>query len=50
MDYPVLQESLRYNLDPFNEHNDDRLWAALEEAQLASWVRGTSEDRRSIKH
>ncbi|XP_071507087.1 ATP-binding cassette sub-family C member 5-like [Diadema antillarum] len=26
--------TVRYNLDPFNEHNDDRLWTALEKAYM----------------
>mmetsp|Transcript_141830 Transcript_141830/g.440969 ORF Transcript_141830/g.440969 Transcript_141830/m.440969 type:complete len:592 (-) Transcript_141830:178-1953(-) len=37
---PVLfQESLRYNCDPFGEHVTDTVWEAIEEAQLAPWVR-----------
>lgn len=37
---PVLfQESLRYNCDPFEEHSSETIWAALEDSQLASWVR-----------
>ncbi|CAK8987886.1 ABC transporter C family member 2 (ABC transporter ABCC.2) (AtABCC2) (ATP-energized glutathione S-conjugate pump 2) (Glutathione S-conjugate-transporting ATPase 2) (Multidrug resistance-associated protein 2) [Durusdinium trenchii] len=37
---PVLfQETLRYNCDPFDEHRSDDIWMALEEAQLAGWVR-----------
>ncbi|KAG5885794.1 hypothetical protein JTB14_031511 [Gonioctena quinquepunctata] len=32
---PVLfSASLRYNLDPFNEFEDDKLWDALEEVEL----------------
>ncbi|CAG2110822.1 unnamed protein product, partial [Medioppia subpectinata] len=30
--------SLRKNLDPFDEHREDRLWAALEEVQLRQAV------------
>lgn len=33
------QETLRYNCDPFDEHRSDDIWMALEEAQLAGWVR-----------
>lgn len=37
---PVLfQESLRYNCDPFGHHDAGEVWKALEEAQLAPWVR-----------
>jgi len=37
---PVLfQETLRYNCDPFDQHRAEDIWAALEEAQLAPWVR-----------
>lgn len=37
---PVLfQESLRYNCDPFGHHDTRKIWEALEEAQLAPWVR-----------
>lgn len=32
---PVLfSGTLRYNLDPFNEYNDEKLWQALEEVEL----------------
>lgn len=32
---PVLfSGSMRYNLDPFDEYSDDKLWAALEEVKL----------------
>lgn len=37
---PVLfQETLRHNCDPMGKHSDASIWAALEEAQLAPWVR-----------
>ncbi|KAI8485108.1 Multidrug resistance-associated protein 4 [Branchiostoma belcheri] len=36
---PVLfKSSLRQNLDPFSEHSDTELWAALEEVQLKQVV------------
>eukprot|EP00434_Breviolum_minutum_P026643 symbB.v1.2.023547.t1/scaffold2160.1/size87486/2 len=42
---PVLfQESLRYNCDPFDEHSSEKIWIALEESQLAPWVRERGED------
>ena len=37
---PVMFEgSLRYNLDPFDNHSDQRIWAALDTAGLADIVR-----------
>merc|ERR1719411_2570083 len=36
---PVLfSGSLRMNLDPFNSHSDQQVWAALEQAHLKSYV------------
>ncbi|XP_026323582.1 multidrug resistance-associated protein 4-like isoform X1 [Hyposmocoma kahamanoa] len=36
---PVLfSATVRYNLDPFNEYDDDRLWQALEAADLKAAV------------
>ena len=36
---PVLfAGTIRYNLDPFDDHDDDALWAALTKAKLASVV------------
>lgn len=36
---PVLfSGTIRYNLDPFDEHTDLKLWAALEQVQLKSAV------------
>lgn len=31
--------SVRFNLDPFNEHNDADLWEALERAHLKDVIR-----------
>jgi ABC-type multidrug transport system fused ATPase/permease subunit len=31
--------TLRFNLDPFNEHSDDDLWSVLENVNLKSTVR-----------
>ena len=31
--------TIRFNLDPFNEHKDDELWDALEKVYLADYVR-----------
>ena len=33
---------MRYNLDPFNEHNDDDLWRALKRAHLEDFIRMNS--------
>ncbi|XP_049950536.1 ATP-binding cassette sub-family C member 4-like isoform X1 [Schistocerca serialis cubense] len=36
---PVLfSETLRFNLDPFSEFDDDKLWNALEEVELKSGI------------
>ncbi|OMJ19580.1 Metal resistance protein YCF1 [Smittium culicis] len=36
---PVLfSETLRANLDPFNEFSDVEIWSALEKSKLKSWV------------
>ena len=34
-----LSGSVRFNLDPFNEHNDADLWEALERAHLKGVIR-----------
>ena len=31
--------TLRFNLDPFNDHCDDELWSVLENVNLKSTVR-----------
>ncbi|XP_050401602.2 ATP-binding cassette sub-family C member 4 isoform X1 [Patella vulgata] len=41
---PVLfSGTLRYNLDPFDEYSDERLWNALEQVQLREKVVSTPE-------
>lgn len=41
---PVLfSGSVRSNLDPFNKHNDEELWKALEVSHLKSFVSGLSD-------
>ena len=36
---PVLfAGTVRFNLDPFEQHNDNALWAALERAHLKAYV------------
>ncbi|CAN7998510.1 unnamed protein product [Ixodes hexagonus] len=38
---PVLfSGSLRWNLDPFDEHSDDAVWKALEQAHLKDYIVG----------
>ncbi|CAM6104569.1 unnamed protein product [Calypogeia fissa] len=40
---PVLfSGTIRFNLDPFNEHNDASLWEALERAHLKDVIRRTT--------
>ncbi|XP_054157408.1 ATP-binding cassette sub-family C member 4-like [Oppia nitens] len=34
----IFTGSVRKNLDPFGEHDDDKLWTTLEEVQLKSYV------------
>lgn len=34
----LLQGTLRWNIDPFDEYKDDQLWSALKEVQLESFV------------
>lgn len=34
--------TVRFNLDPFNEHNDADLWEALERAHLKDVIRRNS--------
>ena len=34
-----LSGSVRFNLDPFNEHNDADIWEALERAHLKDVIR-----------
>merc|ERR1711920_1069294 len=46
-DSVLFQGTLRYNCDPFVENDDATIWAALEEAQLASWVRQQHGDSAS---
>merc|ERR1712032_1567895 len=46
-DSVLFQGTLRYNCDPFGESDDATVWAALEEAQLASWVRQQHGDSAS---
>lgn len=36
---PVLfQGTIRYNVDPFGEHTDDKIWEALDKAHLKEKV------------
>lgn len=32
--------TIRYNLDPFDKHTDDKLWLALEKAYMKETVSG----------
>lgn len=34
----LLQGTIRYNLDPFDQYTDDEIWTALERTQLKSSV------------
>jgi len=35
----LFQGTLQYNCDPFGSHGEEAIWAALEQAQLAPWLR-----------
>ena len=37
-DPTLFSGSVRYNLDPFEEHSDEKVWAALENVQLRSVI------------
>ena len=37
-DPTLFSGSIRVNIDPFGEHNDDRLWHALDKAQLKAVI------------
>jgi hypothetical protein len=39
----MFSETLRYNLDPVGEHEDDEIWRALENAQLKTHVMSLPE-------
>ncbi len=39
----IFSGSLRKNLDPFDEHNDENIWKVLEHAHLKTFVEGLSE-------
>lgn len=41
---PILfSGSLRFNIDPFNQFNDDEIWVILETAHLKEFVKGLSD-------
>ena len=39
----IFLESLRLNLDPFNEHTDEKLWSSLENSHLKDFVSSLPE-------
>jgi ABC-type multidrug transport system fused ATPase/permease subunit len=39
----LLEKTRRYNLDPFNQHSDEKLWQALEKANLADAIRAMGQ-------
>jgi len=43
----LFRGSVRFNLDPFNQHTEDELWAALTSAHLADFVTSMESDTSS---
>ena len=43
----LFSDTLRANLDPFNHHNDEEIWRALETAHLKKFVLELDE---GLKH
>lgn len=39
-DAVLFSGTLRMNLDPFDKHNDEEVWQALEHAHLKAFVKG----------
>lgn len=46
-DAVLFQGTIRYNLDPFDEHEDSELWNVLERTQLKACVRA---NYKSLNH
>jgi ABC-type multidrug transport system fused ATPase/permease subunit len=40
----LFRGSVRFNLDPFDQHTDEELWAALTSAHLAEHIRSMPSD------
>lgn len=47
-DSVLFQGTIRYNLDPFDEHEDSKLWDVLERTQLRACV--ISSFKQLLKH
>lgn len=45
-DSVMFEGSLRYNCDPFQQHADETIWQALEEAQFAQWLRQQGDQQQ----
>lgn len=43
-DAVLFSGPLRMNLDPFDDHNDDEIWASLEHAHLKAFVKGNASN------
>jgi ABC-type multidrug transport system fused ATPase/permease subunit len=46
----MLAGTIRFNLDPFNEHNDASIWEALERAHLKDFVRKNNQGLEAEVH
>lgn len=42
-DAVLFSGTLRMNLDPFDKHNDNEVWAALDHAHLKTFVEGKNK-------
>ena len=43
----LFNGSMRYNLDPFDQHDDQTLWTVLEQIRLDSFVRQLPDKLRA---
>ena len=44
----MFSTSVRHNLDPFDEHGEERLWAVLEDVQLLDFFEELSRPSKKI--
>lgn len=49
-DPTLFRGSVRFNLDPFSQHTDDELWAALTSAHLAEHISNMPDSTSSVNN